>query len=199
MSEDNPKYFSSLEEWSKWLKDKCETADSIWIIIQKKSSYKPGVSYEEAVLEAVAYGWIDGKMKRLNNNEFMQRFSPRKNQSVWSLSNRKRAEKLIKENRMTLAGLKTVEDAKKNGRWEKAYSSNRGPTDVPEDLNLALIKNNKVKLYFDSFPQSARFIYIHWINEAKQQKTRIRRIKTVVDRSENNLKPGIDLRISKEK
>ena len=97
MSEDNPKYFSSLEEWRKWLKDKHEAADDIWIIIQKKSSQKLGISYEEAVLEAVAHGWIDGKMKRLNDEELMQRFSPRKSNSVWSLSNRNRAEKLISE------------------------------------------------------------------------------------------------------
>jgi uncharacterized protein YdeI (YjbR/CyaY-like superfamily) len=150
------------------------------------------------VLEAVANGWIDGKMKRLNDDEFMQRFTPRRRNSVWSLRNRERAERLLSEGRMTPAGLKTVEEAKQNGRWDKAYSSSRGVVDVPEDLIEALKKNKTAHGYFESFPPSARFIYIHWITEAKRQDTRERRIYTVVDRSEKNLRPEIDLRVSKK-
>ena len=137
-------------------------------------------------------------MKRLNDDEFKQRFTPRKSNSVWSLSNRKRAERLISEGRMTPAGLKTVEEAKKNGRWDKAYSSSRDAIDVPKDLIEALVKNKTAQENFESFSPSARFMYIHWINEAKKQDTRKRRIHTVVIRSEKNLRPGIDLRIIKK-
>lgn len=159
---------------------------------------KPSIRYEEAVLEAIAHGWIDGKMKRLNDDEFMQRFTPRRRNSVWSLSNRERAERLISEGRMTPTGLKMVEEAKQNGRWDKAYSSSRGAVDVPKDLIEALKKNKTTHQNFESFPSSTRFMYIHWINEAKRQDTRERRIHTVVDRSEKNLRPGIDLRVSKK-
>ena len=198
MSEDNPRHFNSITQWRSWLCENHEEEKSIWIIIQKKASKKPGIRYEDAVLEAVAYGWIDGKMKRLNDDEFKQRYTPRKSNSVWSLSNRKRAERLISEGRMTPAGLKTVEKAKKNGRWEKAYSSSRGAIDMPKDLIEALVKNKTAQENFESFPPSARFMYIHWINEAKKQDTRKRRIHTVVIRSEKNLRPGIDLRIIKK-
>ena len=197
MSEGNPRYFRSIEEWSGWLDDNHVDESAIWIIIQKKPSRKPGVRYEEAVLDAVAHGWIDGKMRRLNDDEFMQKFTPRRRNSVWSLSNRERAERLISEGGMTPAGLKTVEEAKQNGRWEKATSSSRGAADVPKDLTEALKRSRTAHENFQSFPPSARFMYIHWINEAKRQDTRERRIRTVVDRSEKSLKPGIDLRVSK--
>ncbi len=197
MSEGNPRYFRSIEEWSGWLDDNHVDESAIWIIIQKKASRKPGVRYEEAVLEAVAHGWIDGKMSCLNDDEFMQRFTPRRRNSVWSLSNRERAERLISEGGMTPAGLKTVEEAKQNGRWDKATSSSRGAADVPKDLTEALKRSRTAHENFESFPPSARFMYIHWINEAKRQDTRERRIRTVVDRSEKSLKPGIDLRVRK--
>ena len=181
--------------WHNWLRDNHKDENVIWIIIQKKKSKKSGILYEEAVLEAVAYGWIDGKMKRLNDDEFMQRFTPRRSGSVWSLSNRKRAESLISEGRMTLAGLKTIEEAKENGRWDKAISSLKGAANVPDDLIEALIKNKTASENFNSFPPSARFMYIHWINEAKRQDTRERRINTVIYRAEKNMRPGIDLRV----
>ena len=148
-------------------------------------------------MEAVAHGWIDGKMKRLNDDEFIQYFTTRKSNSVWSFSNRERAERLISEGRMTPAGYKTIEEAKQNGRWDNAYSSSRGNTEIPQDLIEALKKNKIAHENFESFPPSARFMYIHWINEAKRQNTRERRIYTVVDRSKKNLRPGIDLRVIK--
>jgi uncharacterized protein YdeI (YjbR/CyaY-like superfamily) len=198
LSENNPRYFKSITEWRSWLSENHVDEKAIWIIIQKKASKKQGIRYEEAVLEAVAHGWIDGKMKRLNDKEFMQRFTPRRRNSIWSLSNRERAELLISKGRMTPAGLKTVEEAKRNGRWDNAYSSSRGVVDVPKDLIEALKKNKTAHENFESFPPSARFMYIHWINEAKRQDTRERRIYTVVVRSEKNLRPGIDLRVSKK-
>ena len=198
MSEDNPRFFNSITDWQSWLSENNAKEKAIWIVIQKKASKKQGIRYEETVLEAVAHGWIDGKMKRLNDDEFMQRFTPRRRDSVWSLKNRERAERLISEGRMTPAGLKTVGEAKQNGRWDRAYSSARGAVDVPEDLVEALRKNRTAHENFKAFPPSARFMYIHWINEAKRQDTRERRIHTIVVRSEKNLRPGIDLRVIKK-
>ncbi len=195
---DNPRYFRSIEEWRDWLSENHTDIEAIWVKIQKKASKKPGIRYEETVIEAVAHGWIDGKMKSLNDDEFMQRFTPRRNGSVWSLSNRGRAERLISEGRMTPTGLKTVEEAKQNGRWDNARSSSRGATDVPNDLIEALKENKAAYENFESFQPSARFMYIHWVNEAKREDTRERRIKTVVDRSMKNLRPGIDLRVSRD-
>jgi uncharacterized protein YdeI (YjbR/CyaY-like superfamily) len=104
LSEDNPQHFGSTREWRSWLSKNHKDEEALWVIIQKKRSNKPGIRYEDAVMEAVAFGWIDGKMKSLNEFEFMQRFSPRKSNSVWSQSNRKRAERLISEGNMTPLG-----------------------------------------------------------------------------------------------
>jgi len=197
LSEESPRYFKSIEDWKSWLKENHANEKILWLIIQKKNSKKTGIHYEEAVRTAVAYGWIDGKMKRLNDDEFMQRFTPRRKGSIWSQSNRKRAESLIADGVMTPAGLKTVEEAKENGRWDNAYSS-RGPVDIPSDLIEALKDNKSAFENFQAFPPSARFMYVHWINEAKRKNTRLRRIKTVVIRSERNQRPGIDLRVIKE-
>jgi len=198
LSEDNPKRFRSITEWRCWLGENHTVEEDIWIIIQKKTSKEPSVRYEEAVLEAIAHGWIDGKMRRLDDEEFMQRFTPRGRNSVWSLSNRERAERLISEGRMTPAGLKAVEEARRNGRWDKASSSSRDAVDVPDDLLMALKESKDALENHESFPPSARFMYIYWVNEAKRQDTRERRIYTVVDRAGRNLRPGIDLRISKK-
>ncbi|MFX0202868.1 MAG: YdeI family protein [Candidatus Hodarchaeota archaeon] len=193
----NSRHFRSISEWRSWLDENHAEEQAIWLIIQKKASTKPGIHYEDAVLEAIAYGWIDGKMHRLNDDEFVQLFTPRRRNSVWSLNNRGRAERLISEGRMTPAGLRTVEEAKQNGRWDTAYSSRRGAVSIPRDVIEALKKNKEAHENFESFPPSARFMYIHWINEAKRRDTRERRIFTVVDRSEKNLRPGIDLRVKK--
>ena len=197
MSETNPKHFKTITHWQKWLESNHNTESVLWLILQKKNSKKQGIRYEEAVRMAVSYGWIDGKMKRLNDDEFMQRFTPRRKGSVWSMVNRKRAESLIEEGTMTPAGFKTVEEAKENGRWDNAYSS-RGAVDIPADLIDALKENESAYENYNAFPPSARFMYVHWINEAKRKDTRLRRIKTVVIRSERNQRPGIDLRVIKD-
>ena len=194
MTEENPRQFNTINEWHNWLDANHQTANLLWVIIQKKASKKQGIRYEEAVLEAVSYGWIDGQMKRIDDDEFMQRFTPRRPGSIWSKSNKKRVERLIKEGRMSPIGLKKVEEAKQNGEWEKAYSS-REPVEIPEDLKKALTAVPEALKNFTAFPPSARFMYIHWINEAKREDTRVRRIHTVAVRSMQNKKSGIDLRV----
>ena len=197
MTEENPRYFKSLREWRNWLNTNHAVVRSIWIAIQKKASQKVGVRYQEAVLEAIAYGWIDGKIKRLNDTEFMQRYTPRRRNSIWSRSNRERAERLIAEGKMTSAGFKAVEEAKQTGRWNQAYAVQKTADNWPQDL-IDILKTNTIAYQnFSAFPPSARIMYIHWINEAKRQDTRERRIRTVVTRSSKNLRPGIALRTLK--
>ena len=198
MSEDRPRSFESLAQWCSWLTENHGSEKAIWVVIQKKASKKPGIRYEEAVLEAVAHGWIDGKIRSLSKDEFVQRYTPRGSSSVWSRSNRDRAERLISEGRMTPAGLKAVEEARRNGRWDEAYSASRGPVETPPDLIAALKGSEQAHSNFESFPPSARLMYVYWINEAKREETRERRIRTVVIRSEQNLRPGIDLRVIRD-
>lgn len=196
MSEENPRYFESILDWREWLNTNHADAQSIWIIVQKKASTNPGVRYQEAVMEAVAYGWIDGKIKRINDTEFMQRYTPRRSNSIWSRSNRERAERLITEGRMTIAGFKSIEEAKLSGRWDQAYARVRTKSEDhwPQDFKDVLKTDMTAYQNFAAFTSSARILYIHWINEAKRQDTRERRIHTVVTRSAKNLRPGINLK-----
>jgi uncharacterized protein YdeI (YjbR/CyaY-like superfamily) len=196
LSKENPRYFKTLQDWRDWLIIHHADAQGIWIIIQKKASQKPGVRYQEAVLEAVAYGWIDGKIKRLNDTEFMQRYTHRRWNSIWSRSNRERAERLLAEGRMTPEGLRTVEEAKRSGRWDQAYTRQQTEGQWPQDFLDALMMNPIAYQNFTAFPPSARMMYLHWITEAKRHDTRVRRIHTIITRSIQNLRPGNRLKSS---
>ena len=131
-------------------------------------------------------------MRRLDDTEHVQWFSPRRRNSPWSRRNRDKAERLIGEGLMTDAGLAEIEKARVNGRWEAAYTSKEMPK-MPVDLLEALKSNRVAHDNFKAFPNSARFMYIGWVNDAKREVTRARRIKRVVERSEQNKKPGIDM------
>ena len=179
-------------EWRRWLEVNHSQDEAIWVVIQKVKSPNLGIKYDEALDEALCFGWIDGKMRRLDEYEFIQWFSPRRRNSLWSRRNRDKVEGLIGEGRMTGAGLAEVEKAKMNGRWEAAYSSKDTPT-MPDDLLEALKSNKVAHDNFSAFPNSARFMYIHWINDAKRDSTRTRRINRVVERAAENRKPGIDM------
>lgn len=179
-------------EWRLWLEANHGQNNSIWVVIQKVKSPNAGVKYDEALDEALCFGWIDSKMRRLNEYEFIQWFSPRRRNSLWSRRNRDKAEMLIGEGRMTNAGLAEIEKAKINGRWEAAYSSKDAPT-IPDDLTEELKLNKAAHDNFMAFPNSARYMYIHWINDAKRDSTRARRINRVVERAAKNRKPGIDM------
>lgn len=192
MQDTGVKRFRCGEEWRRWLHENHGGENEVWVVIQKVRSPDEGLRYEEAVDEAMCFGWIDGVMRRLNDHEFVQRFSPRRQRSIWSRINRDRAERLIEEGKMTGEGLRAIEEAKSNGRWDKAYTS-REPPETPDDLLEALKGNPEAHRNFMGFPNSARFMYIHWINDAKRVETRARRIKRVVERAEQNKKPGIDI------
>ena len=192
MRDTEAKRFRGGGEWRGWLHENHGDENQAWVVIQKVRSPHEGLRYEEAVDEATCFGWIDGKMRRLNDHEFAQRFSPRRRRSIWSRINRDRAERLIEEGKMTEAGLRAVEEAKSNGRWEKAYTS-RKPPEMPGDLLEALRDSPEADRNFMDFPNSARFMYIHWINDAKRAETRARRIKRVVERAEQDKRPGIDM------
>ena len=181
--------FLSGDEWRRWLSDNQSEAPEIWVVIQKKRSKKLGLRYEEAVDEAVCFGWIDGKMNRIDEDSFILRFSPRRKNSIWSRLNRERAERMIAAGRMAEAGLTSIEEAKSNGRWDSAYSSREEP-DVPEDLEAVLRRSPPAWKNFNEFPNSTKFQYVHWVEDAKREKTRLRRIGEVVLRATKKIKPS---------
>jgi len=194
MTEETPLSFRTAGEWRGWLEENQAKASGVWVTLQKVKSPHAGIKYVEALDEALCYGWIDGKMKRIDDHRFIQWFSPRRGDSPWSRRNRERAETLIKDGRMSEAGYAEVERAKKNGRWESAYSS-REPPQVPGDLMEALKANHEAYENFEGFTNSAQLMYVYWIDDAKRPETRSRRISRVVELSEQNIRPGIDLRM----
>ncbi|MHA2033335.1 MAG: YdeI/OmpD-associated family protein, partial [Candidatus Kariarchaeaceae archaeon] len=123
MSEEDPLYFINRKDWRNWLQTNFDKFDKVWLVYYKKHTNKPSIPYNHAVEEALCFGWIDGKVKRIDDERYMQRYTPRKPKSKWSDSNRKRVESMIKEKKMTKHGLIHVTAAKKDGRWELAYST----------------------------------------------------------------------------
>ena len=183
--------FQDREEWRNWLKDNYRKESFVWIILFKKKYRKKGLTLEDTVEEAICFGWIDGKLKRVDAKRFSLRFSPRKKKSVWSRINRDKAEQLIAEGKMTPAGLVKIEEARSNGTWENAYT-NKKKEKMPADLKEALSGNKAAWENFQKFANSYRNMYIGWVNDAKTDTTRKRRISEVVKRSVINKKPGIE-------
>jgi len=169
----------SREDWRDWLKRNHDRAEEVWLKISKKHTRTHGISYEEGVEEAICFGWIDGKMKSMDEETYMLRFSPRRRGSLWSELNREKAVRMIKARRMTRAGMEKVDEAKKNGRWDSAYSSRKEPV-PPDQLNEALSKDTVALRNFNELSNSKKMAYIHWINEAKKDETRERRIEETI-------------------
>jgi len=184
-----PLYFKNRREWRAWLEKNADSAREVWLTHYKKSSDKVSVSLEEAVEEALCFGWIDGKLKSIDQDSFILRYSPRKAGSVWSKINKDRAEKLIASGSMTPSGLARIEEAKKNGRWDAAYTS-LTKDEISPDLQSALEERPEAWNNFRNFANSYQNMYIGWVNGAKTGETREKRIEEVVNRCSLNIKPG---------
>jgi len=190
MPEINPLHFTNAAAWHAWLAENSERASEAWVVHFKAKSPRPGLRYPEALTEALEYGWIDGKMKSIDADTFMLRYSPRKPKSVWSKQNRDKVEQLISSGKMALPGLAAVEASKASGNWDKAYSD-RTAEPLPDDLQAALRGEKAAAFNFERFPVSSRNMYIRWIAQAKTVKAWSSRISEVVRRAVANLKPGI--------
>ena len=177
-------YFSGRDEWRNWLLKNHTTRNDAWIYILKKTSMKQGLRYDDAVDEAICFGWIDSKMRSLNSDSFILRFTKRRPNSVWSKINRDRVERMIASDRMTSAGLPSVEEAKRTGKWDKAYTSKTSPV-IPKDLEDALKMHPHAMDNFMLLSNSTRLQLIVWIDEAKRSETRKKRISECISRIVN--------------
>jgi uncharacterized protein YdeI (YjbR/CyaY-like superfamily) len=171
--------FPSAAAWEQWLAEHHDAPDGIWLKIAKKGSGIPSVTYAEAVDAALCYGWIDAQKDSLDDDHWLQRFTPRKRASKWSRINTQRAEALIAQGRMRPAGLREVERAKADGRWEAAYHSQSTAT-VPDDLAAALAANERAGAFFATLNSANRYAILYRIADAKRPQTRARRIAALV-------------------
>ena len=188
---DNALFFQNKEGWRKWLEKNHSIFKEIWLIHYKKSSKKKNITHFEAVEEALCFGWIDSTLKKLDEERYILRYTPRKNKSVWSKINKETAEKMIMQCKMTQAGLEKINSAKKNGFWKTAYT-NKIRDKIPSDLEKSLHSDKIAWKNFQNFANSYRNMYIGWVKNAKTDETRTKRINEVVKRSRKNKKPGLD-------
>ncbi len=177
------------EEWRTWLAEHHAQAGEIWLLVGKKGSPEPGASYDEAVEEALCFGWIDGQAKRWNEHRYAVRFTPRRPGSVWAESNKARVERLIAEGRMTAAGLAVVEAARAHGDWDRLPPT-RDLDEVPADLQAALDADRAAGAGWDALPPSSRRQYVGWILDARRPATRERRVAETVRRAGLGLRAG---------
>lgn len=189
MAEPETYFARDRRTWRAWLRRNHQKKSEIWLVLNKKHVQRACVSYDAAVEEALCFGWIDGKLRRIDDEQHMVRFTPRKPRSVWSESNKRRVARLIAAQRMTEAGMALVRAAQENGRWD-AEPRTAGDT-PPEDLAAALARNQRAQRNFTAFAPSYRKNYIRWVVEAKRPQTRQRRIREVVRRAAQNKKPGM--------
>ena len=191
MDLDKALLFKNKKEWRTWLENNHAVQTETWLIHYKKKSNKKSISHFDAVEEALCFGWIDSKLKKIDEERFILRYSPRKEKSVWSKINKENAKKMILMGKMTEAGLEKINFAKKHGQWDTAYT-NKVKEKLPSDLKNALILDNVAWNNFKNFANSYRNMYIGWVENAKTNNTRKKRILEVVKRSRDNKKPGIE-------
>jgi uncharacterized protein YdeI (YjbR/CyaY-like superfamily) len=179
-------YPKTRDDWRHWLSINHTKKKSIWLILYNKNSNKPTISYEEAVEEALCFGWIDSKPNKRDNESHFLLISQRKPKSNWSNANRLRAEKMIKLGLMTEKGQSLIDLAKKTGTWDALDDVQKSV--IPSDLKKLLDANKKAFDHFKAFPPSSKRIILEWIMNAKKPETREQRIKQTVNLAEKNIK-----------
>lgn len=179
--------FTNKKKWADWLAREHNKSAGVWLQIAKKDSGNPSVSYEEALEVALCYGWIDGQKKGFDDQYWLQKFTPRGPKSIWSKINTEKVERLIANGEMKSAGLKAIELAKQDGRWDKAYEGQK-TISVPEDFQAALDKNKKAKVFFATLNSVNRYAILFRIHNAKKTETRAKRIQQFVEMLERGEK-----------
>ncbi len=171
--------FASRDAWAAWLAEQHAASGGLWLKLAKKGSGFDSVSYAEAVEVALCYGWIDGQGGSYDDHWWLQRFGPRRPRSKWSKINRARATELIERGEMRPAGLRQVERAKQDGRWDAAYDA-QSTAMVPEDLQRELDEHETARAFFATLDSANRYAILYRIQDAKKPETRARRIQQFV-------------------
>jgi uncharacterized protein YdeI (YjbR/CyaY-like superfamily) len=179
--------FASQSKWAEWLAKQHDKSTGVWLKLSKKDSGIASVTYAEALDIALCYGWIDGQKGSFDEKYFLQKFTPRGSKSIWSKINTEKVERLITTGQMKPAGLKAVEAAKADGRWAKAYDSQKNMS-IPEDFQAKLDKNKKARDFFATLNSVNRYAILFRIHAAKKEETRAKRIQQFIEMLEKNEK-----------
>ena len=173
------------KQWRSWLRKHHRSADEVWLVFYKKHTGKPGVSYPESVEEAICFGWIDGLKKRIDDERYAHRFTPRRRASRWSPANIEIARRMIAGNRMTRAGLEAFE--RREPYTEERLRALRAPgLQLPADLAMELKRHRRAWANFEALAPGHRKRYVAWLLAARKPETRARRMTEAIDRLERN-------------
>ncbi len=172
--------FESQQSWEVWLAEHHADTQGIWLKIAKKATDIASVSYAQALESAICYGWIDGQKASFDDQHWLQKFTPRRPKSIWSKVNCDAAMILLATGKMQPAGIRQIELAKADGRWETAYESQSQIT-IPADLQSELDKNQQAKEFFNTLDSRNRYAVLFRIQMAKKPETRVARIQKFVE------------------
>ena len=171
----------SSRDFRTWLAENHDRSDGIWLRIFKKDSGLDTVTYAEALDQALCFGWIDGQKKPYDADSWLQKFTPRRSKSGWSKINTQHAARLIESGEMASAGLKEIDAAKADGRWNAAYDSFANAA-VPEDFLAQLAKNKKAKAFFETLNKTNLYSIAYRLQTAKKPETRQRRLRAIIEK-----------------
>jgi uncharacterized protein YdeI (YjbR/CyaY-like superfamily) len=171
--------FRSMSQWDKWLAKNYSKSTGIWVRFFKKASDISSISTSDALDVALCYGWITGQAKPYDEKSWLGRFVPRRPKSIWSKINTKRAERLIREGRMKPAGLRQIEKAKKDGRWDRAYSP-PSTAKLPDDFIKALQKNKEAEAFFKTLDRANIYSVVFRLENAKTEELRREKIRLII-------------------
>ena len=178
---------ANRQGWREWLGQNHSSYEGIWLTIPKKDSGSPGVTLEDAVKEALCFGWVDSKLQAVDKESFKLMFTPRKTGSIWSRSNKQRVQELTKQGLMTAAGREKIEAAKRDGSWYRLDAID--DLRLPQDFREKLESNLEAKKNFDAFSNSIKKQILWWIESARKPETRQERIERAVVMALENKKP----------
>ena len=181
---------TNVAEWRRWLDENHQTESEVWVVFWKKKTGRPTVTWENAVVEAIRYGWIDGLRRSIDDERHRQRFTPRRQRSRWSKINRATAERLIAAGEMSPAGLAAVEAGKACGEWDRAYTVQR-PTPPPDDLKTAVAASPEAKRAFRQMYRPRYERWLVWLETAPRSE-RKRRVSAIVAALESGDNTSID-------
>jgi len=179
-------YPKDRREWRQWLEKNHRTEKNVWVVIPHAGSSAAGVRYEDAAEEAICFGWIDSLPRKRDDSTQLLLFSRRHPGSSWSKKNRDRAERMIAAGLMTEAGMESIREAKESGTWLALEGVQKN--EIPADLAGALEKNPAALKNFTAFPPSSKRIILEWIQNAKRQETRQKRIQETVRLAAANIR-----------
>jgi uncharacterized protein YdeI (YjbR/CyaY-like superfamily) len=182
---------NSIAEWRKWLEENHDSVAETWLVFYKKDSGITTLKYKETLDEALCYGWVDSLIKKIDEQRYVRKFTPRRDDSKWSLVNKTRVEELIAEGRMTEYGLAKVEAGKKSGAWDNPGTKPEMEFKIHPEFAQALEENPQAAQFLKSLAKTYRKQYFYWTGTAKREATREKRIKEAIKLLSEGKKLGL--------